>query len=223
MIHRNSTLRFSRTPGFVRYFLILSILVALIAPMNFVLITPGPATSLFPKGEEPPQEEEVYPEILRPATERAPNIIDEGTNYVMDEPGIEVIQFHHRRADGSEYNHEHSMISADTLQGFIKAHEHIYEENFGYCYDKACGARLYPEEIKRFVNPKVYEVYRRLFNEKFKAPKKTGGARMNIFADAEAECVPVKKPAKGGKTKKQRFILKTRKNKQQNKNNSRKR
>jgi PDZ domain-containing protein len=49
MIHRNSTLRFSRTPAFVRYFLILAILIALIAPMNFVLITPGPATSLFPK------------------------------------------------------------------------------------------------------------------------------------------------------------------------------
>jgi PDZ domain-containing protein len=49
MIHRNSTLRFSRTPALVRFFLITSILIALIAPMNFVLITPGPATSLFPK------------------------------------------------------------------------------------------------------------------------------------------------------------------------------
>ena len=49
MIHRNSTLRFSRTPALIRYFLIISLLVALIAPMNFVLITPGPATSLFPK------------------------------------------------------------------------------------------------------------------------------------------------------------------------------
>jgi PDZ domain-containing protein len=49
MARRNSTLRFSRTPALVRYFLALSFLVALIAPMNFVLITPGPATSLFPK------------------------------------------------------------------------------------------------------------------------------------------------------------------------------
>lgn len=49
MIHRNSTLRFSRTPAFIRYSLILAIFIALIAPMNFVLITPGPATSLFPK------------------------------------------------------------------------------------------------------------------------------------------------------------------------------
>jgi PDZ domain-containing protein len=49
MIHRNSTLRFSRTPALLRYLLLLSVLVALIAPMNFVLITPGPATSLFPK------------------------------------------------------------------------------------------------------------------------------------------------------------------------------
>jgi PDZ domain-containing protein len=49
MIHRNSTLRFSRTPALLRYFLIFAGLVALVAPMNFVLITPGPATSLFPK------------------------------------------------------------------------------------------------------------------------------------------------------------------------------
>jgi PDZ domain-containing protein len=49
MIHRNSTLRFSRTPGLLRYFLIATTLIALIAPMNFVFITPGPATSLFPK------------------------------------------------------------------------------------------------------------------------------------------------------------------------------
>ncbi|CAN2178555.1 Peptidase S16, Lon proteolytic domain containing protein [Candidatus Nanopelagicaceae bacterium] len=49
MIHRNSTLRFSRTPVLVRNLLLLATLIALIAPMNFVLITPGPATSLFPE------------------------------------------------------------------------------------------------------------------------------------------------------------------------------
>ncbi len=49
MIHRNSTLRFSRIPGLLRIFLIATTLIALIAPMNFVFITPGPATSLFPK------------------------------------------------------------------------------------------------------------------------------------------------------------------------------
>jgi PDZ domain-containing protein len=49
MIHRNSTLRFSRIPGLLRNFLITTTLIALIAPMNFVFITPGPATSLFPK------------------------------------------------------------------------------------------------------------------------------------------------------------------------------
>lgn len=48
MIHRNSTLRFSRTPRALRFLLLLSILAALLAPVNFVLITPGPATKLFP-------------------------------------------------------------------------------------------------------------------------------------------------------------------------------
>jgi PDZ domain-containing protein len=49
MIHRNRDLRFSRAPIFIRLFLPLILIVALFAPMNFVLVTPGPATKLFPK------------------------------------------------------------------------------------------------------------------------------------------------------------------------------
>lgn len=49
MIHRNRHLRFSRPPLILRLFLTIAIVVALFAPMNFALITPGPATSLFPK------------------------------------------------------------------------------------------------------------------------------------------------------------------------------
>jgi PDZ domain-containing protein len=49
MIHRNKTLRFSRTPSLLRYLVLTLTLIALLAPMNFVLITPGPATKLFPK------------------------------------------------------------------------------------------------------------------------------------------------------------------------------
>ena len=49
MIHRNRDLRFSRAPIFIRLFLPLILIVALFAPMNFVLVTPGPATQLFPK------------------------------------------------------------------------------------------------------------------------------------------------------------------------------
>lgn len=48
MIHRNSTLRFSRTPRLLRNWLLFLSALALMAPMNFVLITPGPATELFP-------------------------------------------------------------------------------------------------------------------------------------------------------------------------------
>jgi PDZ domain-containing protein len=49
MIHRNRDLRFSRAPLFIRFTIPFLVLVALFAPMNFVLITPGPATGLFPK------------------------------------------------------------------------------------------------------------------------------------------------------------------------------
>ncbi len=46
---RNRNLRFSRTPLITRLFLVVTTVVALVAPMNFVLINPGPASPLFPK------------------------------------------------------------------------------------------------------------------------------------------------------------------------------
>lgn len=49
MIQRNRDLRFSPSPLFLRLFIIATIALALLAPVNFVLITPGPATGLFPK------------------------------------------------------------------------------------------------------------------------------------------------------------------------------
>jgi PDZ domain-containing protein len=46
---RNKNLRFSRTPFLLRFFLVAATAIALLAPMNFVLINPGPASPLFPK------------------------------------------------------------------------------------------------------------------------------------------------------------------------------
>ena len=46
---RNKDLRFSRTPLVTRLFLVATTVIALVAPMNFVLINPGPASPLFPK------------------------------------------------------------------------------------------------------------------------------------------------------------------------------
>lgn len=46
---RNKHLRFSRSPLILRTFLVATTIIALIAPMNFVLINPGPASPLFPK------------------------------------------------------------------------------------------------------------------------------------------------------------------------------
>ncbi len=46
---RNKNLRFSRTPVLLRFFLVAATAIALLAPMNFVLINPGPASPLFPK------------------------------------------------------------------------------------------------------------------------------------------------------------------------------
>lgn len=49
MIRHRSNLRFSRTPLIVRAFIAIVVAVALVAPANFVLVTPGPVTELFPK------------------------------------------------------------------------------------------------------------------------------------------------------------------------------
>ena len=49
MSPRSKSLRFSRSPRLLRIFLTLSLIIALVAPMNFVLITPGQPTELFPK------------------------------------------------------------------------------------------------------------------------------------------------------------------------------
>jgi PDZ domain-containing protein len=46
---RNKHLRFSRTPLLTRLFLVVTTTVALVAPMNFVLINPGPSSPIFPK------------------------------------------------------------------------------------------------------------------------------------------------------------------------------
>ena len=63
MIHRNRDLRFSRSPFFIRVFLPALLIIALFAPMNFVLVTPGPATALFPKvlSIEESNEIDIYP------------------------------------------------------------------------------------------------------------------------------------------------------------------
>lgn len=49
MSRRSKDLRFSRTPFALRLFLVAAIVIALAAPMNFVLINPGPVSPLFPK------------------------------------------------------------------------------------------------------------------------------------------------------------------------------
>ena len=49
MSRRNKNLRFSRTPLTLRLLLVAASVIALLAPMNFVLINPGPASALFPK------------------------------------------------------------------------------------------------------------------------------------------------------------------------------
>ena len=49
MSPRTKTLRFSKQPRILQLILVLATVIALVAPMNFVLMTPGEPTALFPK------------------------------------------------------------------------------------------------------------------------------------------------------------------------------
>jgi ankyrin repeat protein len=116
----------------------------------------------------------VYPNIVRanankalvPTTSRSLNAYDEEQT---------LIQFHHRMANGEINNHEDNLISQPLLQGFIEdINKNFGTSAFGLCWDyrdgSGCSARLYPEEIKEFVTPEVYETYKKHFNKKFAAP-----------------------------------------------------
>jgi hypothetical protein len=146
-----------------------------------------------------------YPNIIRPnankalvpTTSRALNDFDDEQTF---------IQFHHRMANGEINHHEDSLISQPTLQGFIEdINKHFGTPAFGLCWDyrdgAGCSARLYPEEIKDFVTPEVYETYKKYFNKKFAASvggrrktykqkrKQKGGAEDMLKEATLAECV----------------------------------
>lgn len=79
----------------------------------------------------------------------------------------DVIQFRHRRADNTVNNHVGSYISPEGLAYFLEDVITSKGERLGYCWDSACSAYLYPEEIKDFVTPELFARYVEAFKEKF--------------------------------------------------------
>jgi ankyrin repeat protein len=167
--------------------------------------------------------------VNRPANNVAPNVkrpepnasnanlqplkLNRGTNNLYGEDDVEVIQFRHRKADGTINNHEDAKISLENFVNWLDdlTKKDFGTEPFGYCFMyPACNARLYPEEVKPFVSDELYNEYKQKFNRKFGAA--TGGRRQRgggtFFVEAtNATCVlPSKKG--GRKTRKGKRVSK---------------
>ena len=117
---------------------------------------------------------------IQPITRPEPNASDPELQPVKHTPGPDaldfdeekplVIQFRHRKADGTINNHINEYIGVDTLENFISLSlKNFGDESFGMCWNYAggCTARLYPEEIKEFIPEDLYNTYKEKFNTKF--------------------------------------------------------
>jgi ankyrin repeat protein len=71
-------------------------------------------------------------------------------------------------------------VTQDTLKAAIQSRiTSHWEPNFGYCLMyPTCQARLYPSDVKGFVDDANYEEYRKRFNEKFRGAI---GGRSRIY------------------------------------------
>jgi uncharacterized protein len=70
-------------------------------------------------------------------------------------------------------------MTQDTLKAAIQSRiTSRADAAFGYClmYPE-CQARLYPSDVKEFVDAEIYDKYRRFFNEKFRVSAGIGGAK----------------------------------------------
>jgi hypothetical protein len=150
----------------------------------------------------------VTPNIKRPEPNASnvnlqPLKLNRGTNNLYGDEDVEVIQFRHRKADGTINTHEDAKISVDNFVSWLDdlTKKDFGTERFGFCFMyPACNARLYPEEVKPFVSDDLYKEYKQKFNRKFGAA--TGGRMQRgggtFFVEAtNATCVLPSK--KGGK------------------------
>ena len=105
----------------------------------------------------------------------------------LDEDGTDLIQFHHKKKDGTPYDHEDGLISKEYLETFIESQIGSFgDTNFAVCFGKhlGCASYVYPQEVQPFIDPVLYEKYRTLFNQTFKG--KLGGSRKQRRANSNS-------------------------------------
>lgn len=144
--------------------------------------------SAFPPNRPNSKNAPPKPNVMRPAANAAnpalqPIVHENGQNAAnfYEEKPI-VIQFRHRKADGTINTHENEFIGKDTLETFIRESVKSFSsQEFGTCWNYAggCTALLYPEEIKQFLPEDLYTKYKMHFNNKYY--KATGGMRSNYI------------------------------------------
>lgn len=113
---------------------------------------------------------------LKPLLHRfGTNIIEQNNinqnSYESNAEPDKLIQFRHRKLDGSINNHTDEWVSRNTLTDFLENQLKQFntDEGAGYCiFYPACNARLYPEEIHGLVPDNVYKQYKKKFNFKFR-------------------------------------------------------
>ena len=101
-----------------------------------------------------------------PFTGVLPKLVESGTNNIMGDNDVEVIQFQHKQSDGATKKHG---ITKEFLEEFIIGQNKSFGvKEFGFCFmGGGCESKLHPAEIKNFVNKELYNDYRKKFNNKF--------------------------------------------------------
>jgi hypothetical protein len=121
---------------------------------------------------------ELLPVVYPEATEAYKNFFD------VDEENI--VQFRHRRANGTVNKHEGEgqQIAKSMLLGYLQSNmDDKLGAKFGMCWRFPygdCDARIYPEELLAILDPEneeemtLYRQYKDGFNEKFYAGQRGG-------------------------------------------------
>lgn len=138
-----------------------------------------------------------------------------GMNQIMqDEEAENVIQFRHRKKDGTINEHLDTWISKDSLEQIINWRiKNFGDESAISCWEyPKCDALMYPEEIKGLVPDELYENYKTMFSQQMAAREggqvggriqiQKGGQQENFFKEAtNATCAIGKRVPKGGRRK----------------------
>jgi hypothetical protein len=149
------------------------------------------SSNLFPANKANETKEANAPNIPRAAAnmDLMPVLAVGEDPITLDEQ--QVVEFHHRKADGSINLHEGNGISLESFKQFlVRMNKSFGTQEFGYCWNygsgpEQCTALLHPDEVKKAFelfgepNEDLVAEYRRQFNKKFqgRVGGYTGGKR----------------------------------------------